>query len=576
MSETTPQSGRERSILYIVVTVIVVALAVVALVMFRAGRENAAAEQKATQLTQALEARGLSAPSTDQIVRVLGDDGGAVCTDPNGAITRALALGELASGAELPEVHRRPQDGEWVMITDVHVRTHAAMRTVRAELAELVALRSVADPRQFPEEGCRQAADLVRDKFLAEGFTDARLEMTADGSHAVVGSRSCTNPDAPTVLLYAHYDVQPPLDEAAWRTPPFENREIGGRWYGRGAADCKGNILMHLVALRALGDDVPVNLKLVVEGSEEAGTGGLEAFVASNPDLFRADAILVCDTGNAAVGRPAVTVSLRGMVNVVISVEALESEVHSGMFGGPAPDALAALIAILATLRDADGNTVINGLDHSESWIGEPYPAEQFRGDAGLLDGVRLIGDGTVSDMLWARPALTVLGIDCPAVLGSTAALVPRTAARLNLRIPPGVDSTAARDALVAHLLAAAPWGVHVSVDTEAIGSPFRAETTGPAYRAMAGAMAEAFGVPMTTLGQGGSIPLCNVFADTYPDAEIILMGVEEPVALIHAPNESVDPDEIEHCALAEALFLENYAEELGSQRSGDSVRESR
>lgn len=450
------------------------------------------------------------------------------------------------------------------MNAELRSRTHRLMTTVRSELAELVALKSVADPRQFPEEGCTQTAYRVRDKFLGEGFADARLEKTQDGSRAVVGSRPCSDPDAPTVLLYAHYDVQPPLDETAWRTPPFELREIGGRWYGRGAADCKGNILMHLVALRALGDDVPVNLKLVVEGSEEAGTGGLEGFVAANPELFRADAILVCDTGNAAVGKPAVTVSLRGMVNVVVSVEALASEVHSGMFGGPAPDALAALIAILATLRDPEGNTTIAGLDHSGTWAGEPYPPEQFRRDAGLLDGVQLIGGGTVSDMLWARHALTILGIDCPAVLGSTAALVPRTAARLNLRLPPGMDPVRARDALVAHLIAAAPWGVHVTVDTEALGAPFLAETTGPAYRAMAAAMEEAFDVTMTTLGQGGSIPLCNVFADTYPGAEIILMGVEEPLALIHAPNESVDPNEIEYCALAEALFLQKYARERG------------
>ncbi|WP_344715866.1 dipeptidase [Microbacterium terregens] len=434
------------------------------------------------------------------------------------------------------------------------------MGTVRSELAELVALRSVADPRQFPVEGCQRAADWVRDKFLDEGFEDARLELTPDGSQAVVASRSCGDPSAPTVLLYAHYDVQPPLDDAAWRTPPFELHEVDGRWFGRGAADCKGNILMHLVALRALGGDIAVNLRLVVEGSEEAGTGGLEAFVAANPELFRADAILVCDTGNAAVGKPAATVSLRGMVNVVVTVEALASEIHSGMFGGPVPDALAALIETLATLRDAAGNTVITGLDRSGTWTGEHYPPDQFRTDAGLLDGVQLIGDGDVSDMLWARPALTVLGIDAPAVLGSSAALVPKTAARLNLRVPPGMDPVIARDALVAHLEAVAPWGVHITVETEAMGAPFSADTTGPAYQALADAMREAFGVPMTTLGQGGSIPLCNVFADTYPGAEIILMGVEEPMTLIHAPNESVDPSEIERCALAEALFLQNYA----------------
>ena len=443
---------------------------------------------------------------------------------------------------------------------DLRTRITELMPQVREELAELVAIRSVADPRQFPPEECERAAQWVLDRFAALGFTDARLEETADGSNAVVGYRPCGQPDAPTVLLYAHYDVQPPLDDDAWETPPFELTEKDGRWYGRGTADCKGNIVMHLAALRALGEDVPVNLKLVVEGSEEQGTGGLEAFVVDNPDLLRADAILVCDTGNAAVGHPAATVSLRGMVNVVVTVEALASEVHSGMFGGAAPDALAALVAMLASLRDAAGNTTIDGLDNTRRWEGQPYPPEQFRGDAGLLDGVQLLGDGTVSDMLWARPAVTVLGIDCPPVVGSAAAIVPQAAARLNLRIPPGLAPDVAEKALVAHLHRAAPWGVHVAVEVEATGSPFQATTDGPAYQAMGQAMLEAYDRPMASLGQGGSIPLCNVFTDTYPEAEIILMGVEEPLALIHAPNESVDPREISAMALTEALFLQRYA----------------
>jgi acetylornithine deacetylase/succinyl-diaminopimelate desuccinylase-like protein len=375
-----------------------------------------------------------------------------------------------------------------------------------------------------------------------------------------VGSRACADPQAPTVLLYAHYDVQPPLDDDAWRTPPFELTEVDGRWYGRGTADCKGNILMHLLALRALGEEVPVNLKLVVEGSEEQGTGGLEAFVPEHADLLSADTILVCDTGNASVGRPAATVSLRGMVNVVVTVEALASELHSGMFAGAAPDALAALVAMLSTLRDDHGNTTVKGLDNTQTWSGEVYPPDQFKGDAGVLDGVSLVGDGSVSDMLWARPTLTILGIDCPPVVGSAAAISPRAAARLNLRIPPGIGPDEARTALGEHLHAAAPWGVHVTVEIEATGEPFLAATDGPAYTAIGEAMLEAYGVPMTHLGQGGSIPLCNVFADTYPDAELILMGVEEPVALIHAPNESVDPSEIRNMALAEALFLRRRA----------------
>ena len=443
---------------------------------------------------------------------------------------------------------------------DLKERVSAQMPRVREELTDLVSIKSVADPRQFPPEECERAAQWVLDAFRDLGFTDAALHETADGSNAVVGSRPCSDPGAPTILLYAHYDVQPPLDEAAWRTPPFTLTEVDGRWFGRGTADCKGNIVMHLTALRALGDDIPVNLKLVVEGSEEQGTGGLEDFVPKNADLLRADAILVCDTGNAAVGEPAVTVSLRGMVNVVVHVDALPNELHSGMFGGPAPDALAALVSILAGLRDADGETTVQGLPHDQTWPGAPYTAEAFRRDIGVSDGEALLGAGTVSDMLWARPALTILGIDCPPVVGSTAAIVPRASARLNLRIPPGTDPEQAEKALRDHLEAAAPWGVTVTVETEATGSPFLADTGGPAYDFMRSAMKEAYGREMVLLGQGGSIPLCNVFADTYPDAELILIGVEEPQCLIHAPNESVDPGEIERLATAEALFLSEWA----------------
>jgi acetylornithine deacetylase/succinyl-diaminopimelate desuccinylase-like protein len=443
------------------------------------------------------------------------------------------------------------------------------MPRVKSDLTELVAIKSVADPRQYPPEECARAAQWVLDAFGEAGLDDLRLVPTADGSQAVYGQR-LGPPDAPTVLLYAHYDVQPPLDDKAWKTPPFELTERNGRWYGRGAADCKGNIMMHLTALRALGDDLGVSLKLIVEGSEEQGTGGLEEFVPPNADLLRADAILVCDTGNAAVGVPTVTTSLRGLANVVVTVSTLGSSVHSGMFGGPAPDALAALIHMLATLRDASGNTTIRGLDATQTWDGLPYPAEQFRTDATVLDGVSLLGgsgggasgngSGGVADLVWARPAVTVLGIDCPPVIGSTAAIQPTARARLNLRVPPGMDPTVAQDALIAQLEAVAPWRVRVEFERESRGAPFRARMGGPAYAALGDAMREAYGKDLGTEGQGGSIPLCNVFQDTYPDAEIILMGVEEPRSLMHAPNESVDPSEIENMALAEALFLTRYA----------------
>ena len=340
----------------------------------------------------------------------------------------------------------------------------------------------------------------------------------------------------------------------------WELTEVDGRWYGRGAADCNGNIAVHLTALRALAGELPVNIEIVGEGSEEQGTGGLEAFVPQHADLLAADAILVCDAGNFAVGVPSLTTSLRGLANVVVTVEALGSPMHSGMFGGAAPDALAALIHMLATLRDERGNTTVRGLDASQTWPGADYPADQFATDANVLPGVGLLGDGRVSDMVWARPAATVLGIDCPPVVGSSAAIQPRARARINLRVPPGRDAHAAQDALIAHLEAVAPWNVRVGCEREADGQPFTGSLNGPAFDAMAEAMRSVYGRDVTMQGQGGSIPLCNVFQQTFPDAEIMLIGVEEPLCLIHAPNESVAPSEIENMAVVEATFLQNYA----------------
>jgi len=447
-----------------------------------------------------------------------------------------------------------------VTVSELAERIAGLMGRARTDLAELVAIPSVADPRQYPPEECRRAAQWVADAFTEAGLHDVHLAETPDGSHAVIGHRP-PPPGAPTVLLYCHYDVQPPLDDDAWTTPPFALTERDGRWYGRGTADCKGNIVMHLTALRALGDDVPVGLKFVAEGSEEQGTGGLEGYVAQHPEQFLADALLVCDTGNAEVGTGTATITLRGLVNVVVTVGTLAGEIHSGMFGGPAPDALAALIQLLSTLRDpATGATRVEGLDCEGTWEGVGYDEERFRADAGVLDGVRLTGTGTVADRLWARPAVTVLGIDCPPVVGSAAAVPPTARARVSLRIPPGTAPAAARAALTRHLTGAAPWGVRVSVEDESVGAPFRAATDGPAYAALGRAVNEVYGKPLAFLGQGGSIPLCNVLAETYPRAEIVLMGVEEPTCLIHAPNESVDPAEIEHMAHVEALFLRAYA----------------
>ncbi|MFJ2199910.1 dipeptidase [Streptomyces violaceusniger] len=432
----------------------------------------------------------------------------------------------------------------------------------RTELAELVAFKSVADPAQFPRDECEAAARWVADALRAEGFEDVALLDTPDGTQSVYGFLPGPA-GAPTVLLYAHYDVQPPLDEAAWHTPPFELTERDGRWYGRGAADCKGGVIMHLTALRALKEQggVPVNVKMIVEGSEEQGTGGLERYAEAHPELLTADTIVIGDAGNFRVGLPTVTATLRGMTLLRVSVETLEGNLHSGQFGGAAPDALAALIRVLDSLRAEDGSTTVKGLEADAEWDGLQYPEEAFRKDAKVLDGVGLVGSGTVADRIWARPAVTVIGIDCPPVVGATPSVQSSARALISLRVPPGVDAAEANRLLAEHLRSSVPWGARLSLEQVGQGQPFRADTTSPAYAAMREAMRLAYdGQEMAIAGQGGSIPLCNTLASLYPEAEILLIGLSEPDAQIHAVNESVSPRELEKLSLTEALFLGMYA----------------
>jgi cysteinylglycine-S-conjugate dipeptidase len=434
----------------------------------------------------------------------------------------------------------------------------------------MVSFKSVYDPKSRPPQDCDQMVDYTIELFTGVGLQDVRAYATSDGSKTVCG-HAPGPPGAPTVLLYFHHDVQPSLDDAAWESPAWELTERDGRWYGRGAADCKGNIVTHLIALRALYalyGQLPVGVIIVGEGSEELGDGGLEEFVPGNAELLRADAILICDAGNSAAGTPSLTTTLRGVVEVTVTVRTLAGPMHSGMFGGAAPDALTALIHMLATLHDEHGDTTVGGLEHRQTWTGAGYPPGQFRHDANVLDGVDLLGDD-VAEMIWARPAITVLGIDCPGVVGSSAAIQPHARALVSLRVPPGMDANDAQDALVAHLHAVAPWHVKVECERGFVGQPFSGSIDGPAYQSMAAAMREVYGREVSLQGSGGSIPLCNVFQQTFPQAEIMLLGVEEPRCLIHAPNESVDPKEIENMALVEALFLQRY----GANPTADARR---
>ncbi len=442
-------------------------------------------------------------------------------------------------------------------IDEMKRTTGELMPRLRAELEALVHLPSVAFPG-FPEEPLRQAAAAVAQLLRQAGLPAVRLVDVPRAPQAVFGERPA-QPGAPTVLLYAHYDVQPAGPEEAWTSKPFEPTERDGRLYGRGAADDKSGVVMHAGALLALGEDCPVGVKVLIEGQEECGDGGIEEFVAANAELLKADAIVISDVGNYALGVPTLTTSLRGMAASDVEVETLEGAVHSGMFGGPAPDALIALTRMVATLHDAEGNVAVEGLATAR-YDGAEYDEADYRVDAGVLPGVDLVGDGSIAERLYARPSINVIGIDAPAVDGAANALVPRARARVSVRLAPGQEPTDAMQAVKAHLETSAPWNVRVKVTPGTTGEGFLAKTDGPAYAAATKAMAAAYGRDVVHYGEGGSIPLVAAFHAALPEAEIVLWGAEEPRCKIHAPDESVDLAELKRCTLAEALFIEGMA----------------
>ncbi|PRQ10592.1 dipeptidase [Corynebacterium sp. 13CS0277] len=448
------------------------------------------------------------------------------------------------------------------LVERVRGAVNALRPQLRQDLAELVAFNSVAlDPAT--REECVAAAE-----WVAQALSNRGLEVqafdTADGSRALVGRKEAA-PGQPTVLLYSHYDVVSAGDPAAWTSDPFTLTERDGRWYGRGTADCKGNLVMHLAALRVLEELHPASglgITVLIEGSEEQGGEGLDSLLAAHPELFTADAIMIADTGNISLGEPTLTTTLRGGAQVTVTVSTLRSKVHSGSFGGAAPDAAFALVRLLDSLRNDSGAVVIDGVDCTGTWEGVQYDAETFRGDATVLEGVSLMGEGeaTVADQVWARPAVTITGLTSTPVAEAVNAVPNTASAQLNLRVPPGMRAQDVVDGLVAHLRAHVPWGAHLDIVVDSVNDPFQADTSGPGLAHLAACLSAGFdGKPTLSAGTGGSIPLCTTLQQMQPEAEIALYGVEEPLCTIHAVDESVSPDEIAGITVAEALFLLTY-----------------
>jgi len=423
----------------------------------------------------------------------------------------------------------------------------------QADLEALVRIPTIsADPDRADDvqAACDAAAELAREAGAAQ--VDV---VRADGGAPAVLASWPAPPGAPTVLLYAHLDVQPTGPQEEWTSPPFEPTERDGRLYGRGAADDKAGVVMHLAVLRAFDGRPPVGVVLFLEGEEEIGSPTLPALLEAHRERLRSDVIVIADSANALVDVPAFTTSLRGLVDAVVEVRVLERPVHSGLYGGAVPDALTVLCRLLATLHDAAGDVAVAGLHSGTSDAPEPA-ADVFRADAGLLPGVRLLGSGSVPERLWHKPAVAVLGMDAPPTAQASNVLLPRARAKVSLRVAPGQDEHEALRLLTDHLQQHADWGSEVEVTPGSTGGPFSLETTGDVYDLARSAFEQAYDNAPVEAGIGGSIPFIAELARAYPGATVLVTGVGDPASRWHGIDESLHLGMWQRACLAEALLL--------------------
>jgi acetylornithine deacetylase/succinyl-diaminopimelate desuccinylase-like protein len=442
-------------------------------------------------------------------------------------------------------------------MSDLVQRVRDVLPAVRQDLEDLVRIESVwADPARRGE--VQRSADAVAKLLSDAGFADVQI-VSEGGAPAVIG-RHPAPPGAPTVLLYAHHDVQPEGDHELWNSPPFTPTERDGRLYGRGTADDKAGIATHLAAFRAHGGNPPVGVTVFVEGEEESGSPSLSRLLSAHRDTLASDVIVIADSDNWSTDVPSLTVSLRGLADCIVEVATLDHGLHSGLWGGVVPDALTVLVRLLASLHDDEGNVAVDGL-HEElrppgGDIGVHYPPARVREEAGLLDGVSEIGSGSVAQRLWAKPAITVIGIDTTPIDRASNTLIPRARAKVSMRVAPGGDADEHLEALTRHLERNAPWGAQVTVTPGDVGQPHAIDASGAVYDAARAAFRHAWGAEPVDTGVGGSIPFIAEFAAAFPSAKILVTGVEDPATQAHSVNESLHLGVLERAATAEALLL--------------------
>jgi acetylornithine deacetylase/succinyl-diaminopimelate desuccinylase-like protein len=444
------------------------------------------------------------------------------------------------------------------MDTPVGQTVQADIARIREELELLVRIPSVS-AAGYPASEVRRSAEAVATLLEESGLDNVQL-LEIDNAHpAVFGERKGPQ-GAPTVLLYAHHDVQPPGPSEQWSAAPFEPFEENGRLFGRGSADDKAGIVLHLASIRALDSDLPVTVKVFVEGEEEIGSAHLAEFLNEYTELLSSDVIIIGDSGNWRVGTPTLTTSLRGLVDCEVTVRTLKYAVHSGSFGGIHPDANMVLARVLASLHAEDGSVAVEGLVEYDS---DPLDLteEELASQMLPVAGLELLGHGSLTSRLWTRPSISVLAIESVPIGEAINQLVPEASAKVSLRIAPGQDPSLAMEGLVAHLEASVPWGAQITVERGAMGEAIDLDTEGSAYDAYREGMREGYKAEPVEAGMGGSIPFVAAFSDIYPDAAVLLIGVADPTSRYHGPNESVELADIVSGAIAQSVAMSRLGE---------------
>lgn len=439
-------------------------------------------------------------------------------------------------------------------------------------LTEMVAIPSVSWPSHDASHvraSARYTAGLLEETglFDAVQIVSAPVgETSVTGQPAVIARREPRG-GGPTVMLYAHHDVQPVGDQEAWETNPFVVTRVGERAYGRGVADDKAGVVSHVGALRALKalrPDPDLGIVVFIEGEEEYGSPSFSNLLEAYRATLASDVIIVADSINWSTEIPALTTSLRGTVTLSVTVSTLDHPVHSGMFGGAVPDAMMAMTRLLASLHDDDGGVAVRGLRESHRRNSPDYDESRLRDESGVLAGVDAIGHGDILERMWTRPAITVTGIDFPSVDQASNTLSASVRACVSIRVSPGQSAVQAAEVVTSHLLTQAPWGARVSVDLIATGEGYSASTDATAARLMAQAMRESWETEPVEMGIGGSIPFIAEFITVFPDAEILITGIEDPDTRAHSPNESLHVPGFLRATGSETRFLVALNDGLG------------